>query len=95
MGNFISHTVSAKVMLPLVATLATGLSGSMGDAFVMASVLQVALICSLGMALPISTPPNAMAYATGQLETRDFLITGGVVSLGGAALVIAGTILFS
>ena len=41
------------------------------------------------MALPISTPPNAVAYATGQIETRDLAITGVIVGIVGIVLVVA------
>ena len=40
------------------------------------------------MALPVSTPPNAMAHATGELTRRDFLQTTGCIGLAGAALVL-------
>jgi sodium-dependent dicarboxylate transporter 2/3/5 len=39
------------------------------------------------MCLPISTPPNAIAYGTGELETRD-LLQGGLI-LGLLAPIIA------
>jgi sodium-dependent dicarboxylate transporter 2/3/5 len=32
------------------------------------------------MALPVSTPPNAMAYATGLLENRQLLRIGALIS---------------
>lgn len=84
MGNFISHTVAANVMLPLVATVVTGFANEVP---MKGAIVQVALVCSLGMALPISTPPNALAFATGKLDTRDILRTGGLISVIGLALV--------
>ncbi len=38
------------------------------------------------MALPISTPPNAIAHGTERLSSRDFLIPGLVVAAGMAAV---------
>ncbi len=33
-------------------------------------LVAVALSCSLAMSLPISTPPNALAYSTGFVQTK-------------------------
>jgi solute carrier family 13 (sodium-dependent dicarboxylate transporter), member 2/3/5 len=46
----------------------------------------VALVCALAMALPISTPPNAVAYATGEVDTRAMATRGLVIGGVGAAL---------
>jgi sodium-dependent dicarboxylate transporter 2/3/5 len=40
------------------------------------------------MCLPISTPPNAIAYATGAVKTRDMAIAGLAVAVTGAILLI-------
>jgi sodium-dependent dicarboxylate transporter 2/3/5 len=39
------------------------------------------------MALPISTPPNAMAYATGMVDNRQMLKSGSIVGVIGLVLV--------
>jgi sodium-dependent dicarboxylate transporter 2/3/5 len=49
-------------------------------------VASVAIGSSLAMCLPISTPPNAIAYACGQIQTRDMAIIGGMVGAVGAGL---------
>jgi di/tricarboxylate transporter len=38
------------------------------------------------MALPISTPPNAIAYGTEHLGARDFLLPGLIAACGMAAV---------
>jgi sodium-dependent dicarboxylate transporter 2/3/5 len=38
------------------------------------------------MALPISTPPNAVAYATGEVQTREMVVSGIVIGGFGALL---------
>ena len=55
-------------------------------------VLPVSLAASLTMALPVSTPPNAMAHATGELSRRDFLQTAGFIGLAGTLLVLVMTL---
>ena len=48
--------------------------------------LVLALASSLGMMLPISTPPNAIAYATGVVKLKDMAMTGAVIGILGAAI---------
>jgi sodium-dependent dicarboxylate transporter 2/3/5 len=40
------------------------------------------------MCLPIATPPNAMAYATGRCQTRDFIRLGIPLGLVTPALAV-------
>ena len=49
-------------------------------------MVAVAFASSLGMCLPISTPPNALAHATGYTDTRGMAITGIVMGVGGLVL---------
>lgn len=46
----------------------------------------MALSASTAMCLPISTPPNAIAYASGRLHARDFLLPGLAVGLAAVPL---------
>ena len=92
MANFMSHTATANLLLPIMAAMATSLSGleSMGGA--VGLILAVTFAASLGMSLPISTPPNALASATGMVETRDMTKVG--VIIGTLGLVLTGITLF-
>jgi sodium-dependent dicarboxylate transporter 2/3/5 len=38
------------------------------------------------MMLPVSTPPNALAYSTGFIETKDLIKVGGIIGGTGLAL---------
>ena len=38
------------------------------------------------MCLPVSTPPNAIAYAPGKLRASDFLVGGLIVGVLGPGL---------
>ena len=78
MSTFMSNTASATLLLPLVMGL------SVLDPSPLA--LGVAVACSLAMALPISTPPNAIAFSSGEIRSNDLLLFGGLMSLVGLAI---------
>ena len=80
LSNFMSNTSAANVMIPLVVSFGT-LDPLMG-------ALGVAFACSLSMSLPISTPPNAIAFATHAIETRDMAKYGTLMSFFGIILVL-------
>jgi sodium-dependent dicarboxylate transporter 2/3/5 len=63
-------------------------AGSMDNAGAVALLVTVAFASSLGMAPPISTPPNAMAYATGHVEQKGMAISGTILCIIGLALTI-------
>jgi len=87
MANFMSHTATANLLLPLIAALGTTLQGieSIGGGQLL--VLAVTFSCSIGMALPISTPPNALAYSTGAVETKNMARTGVVIETFGLVFI--------
>ncbi|QPL05461.1 MULTISPECIES: SLC13 family permease [Actinomyces] len=84
MSNVISHSAASNLLIPLAMGLATGIDGL--EPVTIAVVL--ALACSLGMSLPISTPPNAIAYATGEVTTADMTKVGIVVGVIGTVLLV-------
>lgn len=84
-SNFMSNTSAANLMIPIVVSMST-ISPVMG-------AMGVALACSLAMSLPISTPPNAIAFATNAIETRDMARYGTIISLIGLALLVLVVIL--
>ena len=49
-------------------------------------VLATTIACSMGMALPISTPPNALAFGTGLFETKQMAKPGMVMAVLGLVL---------
>ncbi len=83
MANFMSNTATANLLLPLVAVLGTTLPGLADLGGTRLVILSTTFACSMGMALPISTPPNALAFGTGFLTTRDMAKPGIIVAIVG------------
>ena len=90
MATFMSHTATAALLVPILGGVASAMlsAGSMDNAGAVALLVTVAFASSLGMALPISTPPNAMAYATGHVEQKGMAISGTILCIIGLALTI-------
>lgn len=82
LSTFMSNTAAANLLVPIgVALAATDiLRFEMG--------IMIALAASIAMALPVSTPPNAIAYAYGEFETRDIAVAGGVIGLIAVVLIL-------
>jgi sodium-dependent dicarboxylate transporter 2/3/5 len=97
MANFISHTATAALLVPILAVVGQSMAGELAPVGGVETLLVgVAIASSVGMVLPISTPPNALAYATGLIEQKDMVKVGlimGVASLlvGYVVLIILGT----
>jgi len=87
MASFMSHTATANLLLPVVAVLGVNLPALAGFGGARMLILVVTLTSSMAMALPISTPPNAMAYASGEFSSKDMARAGTVVSLIGLGCV--------
>ena len=86
MSTFMSNSASAALLIPIMYTVGKGMDlGAFGGVLVL--VLGVALSASLAMALPISTPPNALAYSTGNIKQKDMATVGIIVGMFGFALV--------
>ena len=54
----------------------------------------VAASTSFAMLLPISTPPNAIAFSTGLIKTNDMAKVGLIVGLLGIAISYAVLLIF-
>jgi sodium-dependent dicarboxylate transporter 2/3/5 len=89
MANFMSHTATANLLLPLVAALGASMQGLLPYGGDIVLILAVTFAASLGMALPISTPPNALAYASGHIETKQMAKVGVVLGVVGLLVTFA------
>ena len=86
MANFMSNTATANLLLPLMAVVGTtagSLAGLGGSTMI---ILVTAIACSMGMSLPISTPPNALAFGTGMITTKQMAKPGVITAVIGLAL---------
>ena len=87
MANFMSHTSTATLLVPILCAVGIACQDNLvGLGGVTALLVSVAFASSLGMSLPISTPPNALAHATGYTDTNGMAKTGIVMGLSGLAL---------
>ena len=87
MANFISNTATANLLLPIVAALATSLDGLEVMGGLKNLVIMTALSCSMGLLLPVSTPPNALAFGTGNFQTKDMVRVGVFIMVAGYILI--------
>ena len=85
LSNFISNSATAALLMPILAIVC----GAMGDKLAPIGgtgtvLIGVAIAASSAMILPISTPPNALAFATGFVQQKDMAKMGilmGVISM--------------
>jgi sodium-dependent dicarboxylate transporter 2/3/5 len=80
LSNVMSHTATSTVLIPL------------GMAILINAQTEVALIIGLAAStalfLPVSTPPNAIAFSTEMLEIKDFRTGGILIGLLGPLLIV-------
>ncbi len=88
-STFMSNTAAANLLLP-IGISAAALAGTTGGLSPVQAAVSIALAASLSMALPVSTPPNAIAFARGEFTTRDMARVALLVGALGALLVIVG-----
>jgi sodium-dependent dicarboxylate transporter 2/3/5 len=82
LNEVVSNTAMASIMVPLMAIS----SVSMGINPMML-MIPVALASSLGFMLPIGTPPNAIAYGSGYVSTREMARAGFALNIIGCILI--------
>ena len=85
-GNIMSNTATGTILIPLGIYL-------MPDHIKQIAVI-IALSASTGILLPVSTPPNAIAYSTGMIEQKELLKGGLLVGLLGPALIVLFAVLW-
>ena len=93
LSNFISNSATAALLMPILAFVC----GAMGDKLAAIGgtptiLIGVAIAASSAMVLPISTPPNALAYATNLVKQNDMAKIGLIVGI--ISMVLGYTVLY-
>ncbi len=91
LSNFISHSATAALLIPILIVVAQGMadpSAASNASFIamggsQAMIIFVATCASVAMLFPISTPPNAIACSTGLVETKDMAKVGIIIGVVG------------
>ena len=85
LSNFISNSATAALLMPILAIVCGAMGDKLNEIGGTATVLiGVAIAASSAMVLPISTPPNALAFSTNLVQQKDMSKVGlimGVVSM--------------
>ena len=89
LSELTSHTAATNMIGPL----AIGAAVSAGFSPVPVAV-GVALSASLGFMLPVSTPPNAIVYASGYIPITKMIKTGVYIDFIGIAIVTIPIVLY-
>ena len=95
LSTFISNTATAALMVPILAAVGVGMGGTLdGFGGVRTLLVGIAMSASLAMALPISTPPNAIAHATGLIKQSQMEKVGLIMGFVGMTIVYVALIFF-
>jgi len=84
LSNIMSNTATATIMIPISISLVT--INQLGTPLVMVAIIALSSSCAL--LLPVSTPPNAIAFSTGMLKQKEFRFGGVLIGLAGPLIVI-------
>lgn len=77
LSMWISNTATAAIFLPIMGGVAVGLGlTEYGEQNVLLLVLSVVLCTTCSFILPVATPPNAIAFASGYVRIGDMLKGG-------------------
>lgn len=89
LSELTSHTAATNMIGPLAITVAisSGLSP-------IPVAVAIALSASLGFMLPVSTPPNAIVYASGYIPITKMIHTGVYIDFIGIACVTIPLVLY-
>lgn len=85
MTTFMSNTATANLLIPIAISL---------DFEVSLFVIPIAMVCSTAMSLPISTPPNAIAFGSGLIETKDIIKPGIWITIISIVIILIASIFY-
>jgi solute carrier family 13 (sodium-dependent dicarboxylate transporter), member 2/3/5 len=87
-GEVISNTATAALMIPISASLSTSL-----DVNPILFMIPVTIVTSYSFMMPVSTPPNTIVFASGYVTTSSMVRAGLPLKVIGIAIVTVLTIL--
>jgi len=87
LSNFMSNTATTTILIPIAIILVSSNQVILP--------LVIGLSASAALFLPISTPPNAIAFSTGKLEQKDFRFGGIVAGIIGPVVIILMVLLMN
>lgn len=80
LSNFMSNTATTTILIPIAIILVSSNQVILP--------LVIGLSASAALFLPISTPPNAIAFSTGKLDQKDFRAGGLFAGIFGPIVII-------
>ena len=87
LSNFISNTATAALLIPILSVVCAGMGDKLDIIGGTSTVLiGIAVAASCAMTLPLSTPPNAIAFSTGLIQQKDMAKTGLVIGIIGMVI---------
>ncbi|HQQ95199.1 MAG TPA: DASS family sodium-coupled anion symporter [Bacteroidia bacterium] len=86
-SNIMSNTATSTVLIPLGMAILPAMKTEI--------CMVIGMAASTALFLPVSTPPNAIAYSTGLIEQKDFRVGGLLIGLLGPSLIILWVLLIS
>ncbi|WP_394146468.1 SLC13 family permease [Vibrio atypicus] len=95
MANFMSNTATANLLMPIAAAIGASMESLSSVGGLQGLLVVVAFSASLGMILPVSTPPNSLAYSTGLIESKDMAKTGVIIGVIGLLIVYTAALILT
>lgn len=87
MSNFMSNTATTTILIPIAIILVSQHREVLP--------LVIGFCASTALFLPISTPPNAIAFSTGKVTQKDFRYGGLIAGLIGPIIIIGIVLLYA
>ncbi|MFV0530525.1 MAG: SLC13 family permease [Flavobacteriales bacterium] len=84
-SNVMSNTATTTILIPIAGILVTNQP--------LVLPIIIGLCASTALFLPVSTPPNAIAFSTGLLKQKEFRLGGLFIGITGPVLIILWTFL--
>jgi len=91
LSNFMSNTAATTILIPVAISLTSIANGI--DPETLPIVIGLSASCAL--MLPVSTPPNAIAFSTGLIKQSEFRLGGFFVGITGPIIIILWTLIMS